>query len=57
MQRKGKIFKWTKECQDSFEILKQLLTTAPVLSVADLSKEFEVCTDVCKEGVEAVLSQ
>lgn len=57
LQRKGKIFKWTRECQDSFEILKQLLTTTPVLSVEDLNKEFEVCTDACKEGVGAILSQ
>ena len=57
LQRKEKIFRWTKECQDSFERLKQLLTTTPMLSVADLSKEFEVCTDACKEGVGAVLSQ
>ena len=34
-----------------------MLITAPVLGVADLSKEFEVCTDVCKEGVGEVLTQ
>ena len=38
LQRKGKIFKWTKECQDSFEKLKQLLTTTPILRVADPNK-------------------
>ena len=57
LQRKGKVFKWTVECQNNFENLKQLLTTAPVLRVASPNKEFEVCTDAGKEGVGAVLSQ
>ena len=57
LQRKGKIFKWMKECQDSFEKLKLLLTTTPVLRVADPNKEFEVCTDACKEGVRVILSK
>ena len=37
--------------------MKHLLTTTPVLSVADSDREFEVYTDACKEGVGAVLSQ
>ena len=57
LQRKGKVFRSTSECQASFELLKHFLTTAPVLSVADPKKEFEVCTDACKEGVGAILSQ
>jgi hypothetical protein len=28
---KGKVFKWTQDCQASFEELKKCLTTAPVL--------------------------
>ena len=46
-----------KECHNSFEKLKLVLTTAPVLRVADPNKELEVCTDACKEGVGAILSQ
>ena len=38
-------------------MLNHLLTTAPVLRVADPNKEFEVCIDACKEGVREVLSQ
>ena len=37
--------------------MKLLLTTAPVLRVVDPNKEFEVCTDACKEGVGVILSQ
>ena len=57
LQRKGKVFKWTNECQNSFERLKLLLTTTSVLRVANPNKEFEVCTDACKEGVGKILSQ
>jgi hypothetical protein len=37
--------------------MKYLLTNAPVLNIADLNKEFLVCTDACKEGLEGVLMQ
>ena len=57
LQKKGKVFKWTSECQRSFEKLKHLLTTAPILSVADPNKDYVVCTDESKEGVGRVLMQ
>jgi hypothetical protein len=37
---KGKVFKWTKDYQDSFEELKKHLTTMPVLVLPDLSRGF-----------------
>eukprot|EP00253_Pinus_taeda_P033939 PITA_33939 len=45
LQKKGKAFKWTTECQKSFEQLKHLLTTTPILSIADPAKDYVVCTD------------
>jgi hypothetical protein len=42
---KGKVFKWTQDCQDSFEELKKCLTTAPVLVLPDLSKKFDIYCD------------
>eukprot|EP00253_Pinus_taeda_P006607 PITA_06607 len=57
LQKKGKAFRWTADCQRSFEQLKHLLTTAPVLCVADPEKEYVVCTDASKEGVGGVLMQ
>eukprot|EP00253_Pinus_taeda_P011330 PITA_11330 len=57
LQKKGKIFKWTSECQQSFDRLKHLLTTAPILSIADPNKDYMVCTDASKEGVGGVLMQ
>jgi hypothetical protein len=57
LQRKGQKFQWTKECENSFQQLKQLLTSAPILKVADPDKDYVVCTDVYKEGLGGVLSQ
>jgi hypothetical protein len=37
--------------------LKQLLTSAPILRIADPNEDFVVCTDACKEGLGGVLSQ
>jgi hypothetical protein len=57
LQRKGKKFQWTEQCESSFQQLKQLLTSAPILKIADPSKDYVVCTDACKEGLGGVLSQ
>eukprot|EP00253_Pinus_taeda_P035941 PITA_35941 len=57
LQKKGKVFKWTAECQQSFDRLKHLLTTAPILIKADPNKDYVVCTDASKEGVGGVLMQ
>jgi hypothetical protein len=35
-------FKWTPACQESFEMLKQKLTTAPLLVLPDVHKPFSV---------------
>eukprot|EP00253_Pinus_taeda_P012142 PITA_12142 len=55
--KKGKLFHWTPNCQKSFEQLKHLLTTAPILSIADPNKDYVVCTDASKEGLGGVLMQ
>eukprot|EP00253_Pinus_taeda_P022348 PITA_22348 len=57
LQKKGRAFQWTPNCQKSFEQLKQLLTTAPILSIADPHKDYVVCTDASKEGLGGVLMQ
>lgn len=40
LQHKGRVFKWTSECQTDFKQLKQLLTTNPILKVIYPNKEF-----------------
>jgi hypothetical protein len=57
LQRKGVKFQWTLDCEKSFQHLKQLLTSDPILRIADPNEEFIVCTDACKEGLGGVLSQ
>jgi len=42
LQRKAKKFEWAKECEDSFEQLKLLLTHALVSNIADRDKLFVV---------------
>jgi hypothetical protein len=37
--------------------LKQLLTTTPILRIADPNEDFIVCIDACKEGLGGVLTQ
>ena len=37
--------------------LKNLLTTATILKIADPFKDFIVCTNACKEGLCRVLIQ
>ena len=57
LQKKGMKFEWTSKCEESFQQLKNLLTSAPVLKVADPEKDFVVCTDACGQGLGGVLMQ
>jgi hypothetical protein len=57
LQRKGMKFQWTTDCERSFQHLKQLLTSAPILRITDPNEDFIVCTDECNEGLGGVLSQ
>jgi len=55
LHRKGKKFEWMEECESSFVNLKQLLTHAQVLEIANPRKEFLVCTYACEKGLGRVL--
>ena len=47
LQRKEINFKWTSKCEEIFQWLKYLLTSALVLKVAYPEKYFMVCVDAC----------
>ena len=55
LQKKGINFEWTPRCEESFQRLKNFLTSAPVLKVADPENYFVVCTDACRQGLGGVL--
>ena len=57
LQKKGIKFEWTLKCEENFQRLKNLLTSAPVLKVADPEKDFVVCIDACEQGLGGVLMQ
>ena len=50
-------FVWTGQCQTTFEELKELLTSSPVLTYLDFKKPFILETDASIAGLGAVLSQ
>jgi transposase InsO family protein len=50
-------FKWSQEAEDSFKLLKNKLTTAPVLAFADFSKQFILSTDASNYQLGATLEQ
>ena len=44
-----------KKCTESFNKIKNLLTTTSTLKIVDPFKYFFVCTDTCNEGLGGVL--
>ncbi|WVZ76435.1 hypothetical protein U9M48_024411 [Paspalum notatum var. saurae] len=54
---KGVEFIWTKEREAAFDELKKRLTTAPVHTLCDPTKSFNVYCDDSKEGLGCVLMQ
>ncbi|KAL0198417.1 hypothetical protein M9458_006957, partial [Cirrhinus mrigala] len=48
---------WTEHCQNSFDTLKEKLTTSPILAYADFSLPFILEVDASHRGLGAVLSQ
>ncbi|KAI4887649.1 hypothetical protein NFI96_026195 [Prochilodus magdalenae] len=50
-------FEWTVSCEASFNYLKSVLSSAPVVALPDFSVPFKVFTDASKVAVGAVLAQ
>jgi hypothetical protein len=55
--KKGTPFLWTRECQDSFDLLKEKFTTGPVLATFNPSYCTVVETDSSGYNTGGVLSQ
>ena len=50
-------FDWTKECDTSFEKIKQALISAPILKSLDYSKIFNIHVDASTYAIGCILSQ
>ena len=50
-------FVWSSDCEEAFQTLKRLLTTASVLAQPDIEKPFDVYCDASGVGIGCVLMQ
>ena len=55
--KKKHLIEWGEDCEKSFEKLKELCTSAPVLAYADYQKPFKLNTDASGLGLGAVFYQ
>jgi len=50
-------FVWTDECMDAFNLLKKLLTSAPIMMAPDWNLPFELMCDASDFALGAVLGE
>ena len=50
-------FVWNGKCEEHFQLLKDLLTTAPVLTIPSGDEGFTVYGDASRVGLGCVLMQ
>lgn len=55
--KSGVKYSWTPACQSSFETVKALLTSSPVLAAPQLNQAFKLQVDASQVGAGAVLLQ
>lgn len=55
--RKGVNFIWSEECQRSFDEIKDLLCSQPILAIFDQDLPINIYTDASLQGIGAVLKQ
>ncbi|WMV30786.1 hypothetical protein MTR67_024171 [Solanum verrucosum] len=57
LTKKEILFEWTEKCEESFQKLKTLLTTVPILAVRIEGKYFIVYCNASHYGLDVVLMQ
>jgi hypothetical protein len=55
--KKDNKYVWTPKCEESFQIIKKKLTTAPVLTLPDIHQDFVIFCDASRQGLGCVLMQ
>jgi hypothetical protein len=48
-------FKWSEEAQSTFDKMKKVMSTIPVLALPDFGQPFTLECDSSREGIGAVL--
>lgn len=54
---KDVVFKWTQECEDTFQTLVNKLTSATIMQSLDWGLPFEITCDASQYDVGAILGQ
>ncbi|WVZ93805.1 hypothetical protein U9M48_039760 [Paspalum notatum var. saurae] len=57
LMKKNAKYVWSPNCEEAFQTLKKLLTSAPVLAQSDVTKPFDVYCDASGVGLGCVLMQ
>ncbi|WVZ89681.1 hypothetical protein U9M48_036053 [Paspalum notatum var. saurae] len=57
LTKKNAKYVWSSNCEEAFQTLKKLLTSAPVLAQPDVTKPFDVYCDASGNGLGCVLMQ
>ena len=57
MTKKGAVFKWTKECDNAFKLLKEKLMEEPVLISPQVNKDYVKHCDASKYSYSGILQQ
>ncbi|WVZ64658.1 hypothetical protein U9M48_014152 [Paspalum notatum var. saurae] len=57
LTKKNAKYVWSSNCEEAFQTLKKLLTSAPVLAQPDVTKPFDVYFDASGSGFGCVLMQ
>ncbi|WVZ97925.1 hypothetical protein U9M48_043425 [Paspalum notatum var. saurae] len=57
LTKKNTKYVWSPNCEEAFQTLKKLLTSAPVLAQPDVTKLFDVYCDASGNGLGCVLMQ
>lgn len=55
--RKGEKFVWSDKCQESFDTIKKLLCSKPILAIFDPDLPIHIYTDASIQGIGAILKQ